>query len=71
LVLSDVAPYDLFTDNQNCLKAKDARGFYERIRHLVQNRDEVKQLAQAGRKYVTSERLITQQIDKWRDAVAD
>jgi hypothetical protein len=38
---------------------------------LVQNRDEVKQLAQAGRKYVTEERLITQQIDKWRDAVAD
>jgi glycosyltransferase involved in cell wall biosynthesis len=71
LVLSDVAPYDLFTDNENCLKAKDAREFYERIRHLVQNRDEVKQLAQAGRKYVTEERLITQQIDKWRDAVAD
>jgi glycosyltransferase involved in cell wall biosynthesis len=71
LVLSDVAPYDLFTDGENCLKAKDARGFYERIRHLVQNRDEVKQLAAAARKYVTEERLITQQIHKWEEAVAD
>jgi glycosyltransferase involved in cell wall biosynthesis len=70
-VLSDNAPYSLFTDGENCLKAKDARGFYERIRHLVQNRDEVKQLAAAGRKYVTEERLITQQIHNWEVAVAD
>lgn len=71
LVVSDVAPYDLFTDGENCLKARDARGFYHQIRHLVQNRDEVKQLAEAGRKYVTEERLITQQIAKWEQAIAD
>jgi glycosyltransferase involved in cell wall biosynthesis len=70
LVLSDVAPYALFTDGENCLKAKDARGFYDRIRHLVQNRDEVKQLAQAGRDYVTTERLIGHQVHKWEEAVS-
>jgi glycosyltransferase involved in cell wall biosynthesis len=71
LVLSDVAPYDLFTAGENCLKAKTAADFYKQIRHLVQNRDEVKQLAAAGREYVMSERLITQQISKWEEAVAD
>jgi hypothetical protein len=71
VVLSDVAPYSLFTDGENCLKAADAAGFYKRIKHLVANRDEVKQLAEAGREYVLRERLITQQIHTWRDALAD
>ena len=69
LVLSDVAPYDLFTDGENCLKARTPKDFLRRIQHLVQNRDEVKQLGQAARDYVARERLITQQVHKWAEAV--
>jgi hypothetical protein len=71
VVLSDVAPYANWSDGSNCLKAKSARDFYHHIRHLVGNRDEVKQLAKAGRDYVLSERTTVKQIDKWEAALAD
>jgi hypothetical protein len=34
-VLSDVAPYALWTDGENCMKAADAKGFLRAIQHLV------------------------------------
>jgi glycosyltransferase involved in cell wall biosynthesis len=71
LVLSDVDPYSLWTHEENCLKAKDAGDFYRQIRRLVENRDEVKQLAKAGRDYVVAERTIHSQVHKWRDAIMD
>jgi hypothetical protein len=71
LVLSDVSPYSLWTDEQNCLKAKDAGAFYKQIKRLVQNRDEVKALAKAGRDYVLAERVTERQAHKWREAIED
>jgi hypothetical protein len=37
----------------------------------VQNRDEVKQLAKAGRDYVVAERVTERQAHKWREAIED
>jgi glycosyltransferase involved in cell wall biosynthesis len=69
-VLSDVAPYALWQDGENCLKAKDAKGFYHLIRHLVTNRDEAKNLASAAKRYVLAERTTQAQIGRWRDAIS-
>lgn len=67
-ILSDVAPYDPWTDGENCLKAKDSQGFLKIFKHLVKHPDEAKQLAQAARDYTLSERTTEAQIDCWRDA---
>ena len=68
-VLSDVAPYEDWTEDR-CMKVKDARGFYHAIKHLVQNRDEAKQLAQAARDYTLKERTTQAQLDLWKEAIA-
>lgn len=68
-VVSEVAPYELFTHGENCLKAKDAGDFYKRIRSLVQNRGQVKPLAKEAKEYVLRERTTEAQIDLWRQAV--
>jgi hypothetical protein len=69
LVLSDVAPYDLFTDNETCLKAKTPADFLKAIRHLVTNRDETKQLAANAKDYVNRYRTTQAQIGCWRAAI--
>lgn len=68
-VLSDVAPYDAWTDGENCLKASDAKGFLRAIQQLVENRDEVKQLAAAARGYVLAERTTQAQVHLWQEAI--
>lgn len=70
-VMSDLAPYDAWKDGENCLKAKDAKGFYKAIRRLVENRDEVKQLADAARSYVLKERTAQVQRSYWLEAIED
>jgi hypothetical protein len=69
LVLSDVAPYSLFTHDENCLKAKTPADFLRCIQYLVQSRDVIKQLAAAGRDYVLTKRTTEAQIHLWREAI--
>jgi hypothetical protein len=69
-ILSDVAPYSLWTDGDNCLKAKDSKGFLRLVQHLVSHRDEIKQLAKAARDYVLKERTTQAQIACWRRAIS-
>ena len=68
-ILSDVAPYSLWADGENCLKAKDAGGFFKQVKHLVANRDEARQLAAAAKEHVLRERTTEAQIGLWREAV--
>ena len=68
-ILSDVAPYDTFTDGENCMKAKTPAEFLKAIQHLVQNRDETKQLAAAAKAYVLKERTTEAQVHLWREAI--
>lgn len=68
-ILSDLAPYQAWTHGENCLKARTAADFKKALRHLVRNRDEVKQLAAAAREYVLAERTTEAQIDLWKEAV--
>lgn len=70
LVLSDVAPYDAWSHDENCLKAKTAKDFLRHVQWLVANRDQAGQLAAAGREYVLAERTTRSQIGCWRAAVA-
>jgi glycosyltransferase involved in cell wall biosynthesis len=69
LILSDVPPYQSWRDGENCLKAADARGFYRAVRHLVEHRDEARQLGAAAREYVLRERTAEAQIDRWKEAI--
>ena len=69
MIVSDVAPYDPWTDGENCLKAKTPKDFLRLIQHFVKNRDEVKQLGEAARKYVLRDRTTVRQVQAWRDAL--
>jgi hypothetical protein len=69
VVVSDVAPYKALTHEENCLKAAGAKDFYHHIKRLVQNRDEVKQLAQAGRDWVDANRNIHVLMPLWEEAL--
>ena len=68
-VLSDVAPYKDWAAGETCLKASDAKGFLRAIQHLVANRDEVRQLAEAARSYALAERTTAAQIHHWQEAL--
>jgi hypothetical protein len=69
LVLSDVAPYELFTDNENCLKAKTPADFLRRIQFLVQNQEEAKKLAWDATAYVLTQRTTPIQVGLWEEAI--
>ena len=68
-VLSGEPPYHMWENERGCLKARDAKGFLHAIKRLVQNRDEVKDLAADARDYVLKERTIMANIHKWEEAV--
>jgi len=68
-IVSDVAPYDLFTDGETCLKAKTPADYLKAVQHLVQNREETKQLAKAAKDYVLTQRTTKAQINLWREAI--
>jgi glycosyltransferase involved in cell wall biosynthesis len=67
-VVSDTDPYNTVPDDLT-IKATDAAGFYRAVRRLVQNRDEVKQLAAAAREHVLKERTITANLWRWEEAI--
>jgi hypothetical protein len=67
-VVSDTDPYSTVPDGL-AVRAEDAAGFYKAVRRLVQNRDEVKQLAAAAREHVLKERTITANLWRWRQAI--
>lgn len=69
LLLSDVAPYERFTDGENCFKAQTPADFLKKMQHLVANREETKQLAAAAKEYVLTERTTQAQINLWREAI--
>lgn len=49
--------------------AETAKDFKRIVKHLVRNRDEVRQAAQAAREYVLTERNIHRTVQEWRDAL--
>ena len=63
-IVSDQPPYELLTGGVNCLKAPDARSFYEQVRWAVQHRDEATDLASRCRDYVLRDR--TAEGNAWR-----
>lgn len=68
-VLSDVPPYSMWRDGENCLKAANSQGFLDQIKRLVRNRGEVRELAHAAREYVLTERTNTAQAYLWEEAL--
>lgn len=69
-VLSDVRPYEAWTDGENCLKARDEHEWLRVIKHLVAYPDEAKQLARSARAYTLAERTHTAQVHLWQEAIA-
>jgi hypothetical protein len=67
-IVSKVEPFRPWFD-QPCLVAETEKDFRRHIKWCVTHRDEVKQLAAEAKQYVLSERLIEQNIHKWREAV--
>lgn len=67
-VVSDNAPYSSLPDGV-CIKAAGKSAFRQAIKHLVRNRDEVKQLAAAARDYVLQERTTQAQVHHWQNAL--
>lgn len=67
-VLSDQPPYAEWDDTR-CLKAGSAKDFYNRMKWLVQNRDQAKELAESAKQYVLAERSFPGAIDQWKAAI--
>lgn len=72
VVVSKTEPYRPWwgQDEPPCLVADGTAGFMKAIRTLVHNRSLVRELAQAGKEYVLSERTIEKNIWRWREACA-
>lgn len=68
-VLSDLSPYDNWTHGENCLKAKDAKGFKQHVRFLVEHPEERERIARAAREYALS-RSTENMIHLWEEAIA-
>lgn len=69
VICSDVPPYADWEHEANCLKAASAKDFYHHVKRLVQNRDETKQLAAEGRKWVDANRNIHRLMPLWEEAL--
>lgn len=65
-VVSRTEPYRPWWDKGYV--AETTKDFTKIVKHLIQNRDEIKQAYEDARKYVLEERLIEQNIDAWRQA---
>lgn len=70
-IVSDQPPYSTLTHNENCLKARDARAFYEQVRWAVQHQDEAKDLAARSREYVLRERTAAGNVWRYHEAFED
>lgn len=69
-IVSDVAPYSALTEGVNCLKARDAKGFFHHVKWCVQNREQARDLARKGREWVIENRSTASQIHLWEQALA-
>ena len=69
VVCSDVPPYREWQHESTCLKASSAKDFYHHIRRLVENRDEARELARAGREWVDEHRNIHRLMPLWEEAL--
>lgn len=69
-IVSDVAPYKDLTEGENCLKARDARGFLNQVKWCVEHREEARELARRGREWVIENRSTASQIHLWEQALA-
>lgn len=69
-VVSDVAPYDLFAHDENCIKVGNKPAHWlKAIQRVVQNREETKRLAAEAKRYVLAERTTQAQIGCWEAAL--
>lgn len=70
-IVSDQPPYEMLTEGENCLKARDARGFFEQVRWAIQHRDEAKDLAARCREYVLRDRTAAGNVWRYLEAFED
>lgn len=49
--------------------AETKRDFLKMVKHVVANRDEVRETARLAREYAVTERNIKREIDNWREAI--
>jgi hypothetical protein len=69
-VVSKVEPYrPWWSSDAPCMVAERPKDFVKAVKHLVANREETKQLANAAREWVLENRSIERTIDTWRQAV--
>lgn len=67
-IVSATEPYRPWLNGPG-LVAHTPKDFYHHVKWCVQNRDEVKSLAEASRDYVLAERTISQNVWRWEEAI--
>ncbi len=68
-IVSDVPPYE-GCEIPGIIHCPDAKAFLRAVQWAVANKDEVRQLAREARDYVSAERSVEANIDRWREAIA-
>jgi glycosyltransferase involved in cell wall biosynthesis len=69
VVCSDVAPYRDRVHESDCLKARDTSEFTAQIKRLVNDREETKALAAAGKEWTLRNRHIEVLVPLWKEAL--
>ena len=68
-IISNNAPYSMWTHEENCLKASTPKEFLYHIKRLVNNPRERQELSNAAHAYVVSERTIEKNVWRWQEAI--
>ncbi|MCR4341416.1 MAG: glycosyltransferase, partial [Gemmatimonadaceae bacterium] len=63
-------PYDTWTDEEHCRKAKTRQDFLNIVKDLVRHPDETRRLAREAHEHVIRERCIAREAETWREAVS-
>ena len=70
-VVSRTEPYRPWWDGEGPGYVAETRKDYVKVlKHLVANREEVRETATLAREYATTKRNIVNTIESWREAVA-
>lgn len=69
-ILSDVAPYEGWSDWDRCCTAGTARDFLRKVQWAVAHRDDVRALALDCREHILKERTVERNIWRWEEAIA-
>mgnify|MGYP001568870009 CR=1 FL=1 len=68
-IISNNAPYYMWTHEENCLKATSPKEFYYYVKRLIEHPEEAREISSRAKEYILKERTIERNVWRWQEAI--